>query len=148
MELESKHWIFLTVLFCSLWALLVSGLILIEELGKIEMKSSLPSGDANSFSEAPIGNKPEAIINVLNFALPLALVGILLLVLSYQSNPIGIGSLVVAIGLFLLAYSKIMDAAGVVRANSSIPLETRIWWMEKTADSPEQTTTEKEFCHL
>lgn len=130
--MEFKHYCFLTVLICSLWALTVSGLTNIEKLGDIELKSELSvvnGGEDNNFGELPLENKFASIIKVLNTALPLALVAIVLLVITYSSNPIGVGSLAVAVGMFFFASTKTMDAIAIIEATSDFSVSPRVWWM-------------------
>jgi hypothetical protein len=131
MGFEFKHYAFMTVLVCSLWALLISGLTSVEELGNIKMNSEL-AGDAeqgNKFGESPVIDKFSSIIKVLNIALPVALVGIVLLLITYKTNPIGFGSLTFGIVIFLFAATKTMDSADIINATTDYSLEARVWWM-------------------
>ena len=131
MGFEFKHYAFMTVLICSLWALLISGLTSVEELGNIKLNSELPAEAerGSNFTEAPVGDKFSSIISVLNIALPLALVGLVLLVITYKSNPIGFGSLTFGIVIYLFAATKAMDSADIINATTEFSLETRVWWM-------------------
>ncbi|MDF1752066.1 MAG: hypothetical protein P1U89_04730 [Verrucomicrobiales bacterium] len=131
MGFEFKHYAFLTILVCSLWAIVVSGLVSVEELGKIKMNSELSQEEPvdNHFEGIPLGNKLESMIKVLNVALPLAFVAIVMLVITYNSNPIGFGSMMFAIVMFLFAASKSMDAADVINASSEFSIDVRVWWM-------------------
>ncbi|MDF1816711.1 MAG: hypothetical protein P1V20_31200 [Verrucomicrobiales bacterium] len=130
MGFEFKHFAYLTVLICSLWALTVTALTSVEELGKIKFNSELPQEEvANNFESVPIEDKFEAIINVLNIGIPVALLAILLLIITYGTNPIGITSLGFAILVFLFSSSKAMDAAAIITATTEFSVDARVWWM-------------------
>ena len=131
MELEFKHLIFLTVLCCSLRALAIGGAATTEELGYHRYKSELPvtfTGESK-FDHAPVAEELNSIIHVLNTALPLSLFGIVLLILTYNTNPIGMGSMLVAIVLFCAASTKTIEAAEIIQSNTPISIEARVWWM-------------------
>jgi hypothetical protein len=130
MGFEFKHYAFMTVLICSVWALFVSGLTSVEELGNIQMNSELANVEeqTNHFAGAPIGDKFASILKVLNVALPLAFIGLLMLVITYKSSPIGFGSMTFGVVLFLFATTKTMDAADIINATTEFSLDARVWW--------------------
>lgn len=131
MGFEFKNYAVLTVLGCCLWALIVSGLTSVDDLGKIHMNSEFPRDEAvaTNFSESPIANEFESMAKVLNLAIPLSLVAIVLLVITYGSNPIGVKTLCFLILLYFFTYSKTMEAADLIRANHQSALDTQVWWM-------------------
>lgn len=132
--MEFKHIAFIAALICSAWALFVGGMTKIEDLGNIEFKSEIPAEIAeapgtSNFEAAPIENKFESIIDVFNLGLPIALICIILLGLTYKSNPIGFFPLIFIGVLFLFAATKALDAAHLIEAQSDFSIDSRVWWM-------------------
>ncbi len=131
MGFEFKNYAVLTVLGCCLWALVVSGLTSLDDLGHIKLNSELPRDEevTSNFSESPIQNEFESMAKVLNLAIPLSLVAIVLLVITYGTNPIGMKTLCLLIILHFFTYSKTMEAADMIRATHQSALDAKIWWM-------------------
>lgn len=130
MGFELKHYAFLTVLICSGWALIISASTSVDELSNIELRSELPREEnSTKFGENPIDNSFEAVVKMLNTALPLSLLAIVLLLVTYGANPIGLGSLGFAIVLFVFSSSRAMHAADVINASTNFSLDAQVWWM-------------------
>jgi hypothetical protein len=131
MGFEFKGYAVLTVLVCCLWALVVSAFTSVDDLGEIKLNSELPRDEqvTTNFSESPIKNEFESMAKVLNFALPLSLVAIVLLVITYGTNPVGMKTLCFLIILYFFTYSKTMGAADLIRATHQSALDAKVWWM-------------------
>ena len=129
MGFEFKHIAYLTVLGCSLWALIVTGLTSMDELGKIQFASELPQEERTSvIGEIPLETRFNALVKVMNLGLPLALLAIVMLLLTYSTNPIGFGSMGFAILVFLFASMKTMETVDIINATSEFSLGLRVWW--------------------
>lgn len=74
-------------------------------------------------------NQFKSIISVLNIALPIAFVGIILLGLTYATNPIGMWPMLLVGLLFVIAWSQTMDAMDAVQAKTFNSINARVWWL-------------------
>ena len=141
--MEFKHIMFIAVLLCSGWALLVSGVTSINDLGTTvttnsELKQS-NSGDGSgsktgeksqsNFGEVPIGDEFTEIIKVLNLGLPVGLIAIVLLIITYKHNPIGICGLAIAIGMYYVSANQTIKAKDIVQEKTEFSIDARVWWM-------------------
>ena len=127
--MEFKQKVLLISISCSLWALLISWLSSVDDLTRFDLKSELPQAKMSHVEKGPLKQEFESICTILNYALPGALVCIALLVLNFRHDRAGLGSMLVAGCLFLLAYSVSMKAASAVEAFSSVHMDERVWWM-------------------
>jgi len=133
--MEFKHIMFIAVLLCSGWALVVSGVTSINDLGTTvntnsELTQFNSTGEPQSnFGKVPFGDQFAEIIKVLNLGIPLGFAAIVLLVLTYKKNPIGVVGLSIAICLFYISYNQAMKAADIIQEKTAFSIDARVWWM-------------------
>ena len=114
---------------------MVSGVTSINDLGTTintnsELTQSNSTGEPQSnFGRIPIGDEFAEIIKVLNLALPLGFAAIVLLVLTYKKNPIGVIGLAIAICLFYISSSQAIKAADIIQEKTAFSIDARVWWM-------------------
>ncbi len=114
---------------CSLWALTVSWLSSIDDLSALNLKSELPQTGVGQVGSGPLSQEFESVCAILNYALPTGLFCIALLVVNFRHDRAGLGAMIVAGGIFLLAYSVSMKAASAVESYSLVHMDARVWWM-------------------
>lgn len=128
--MEFKDLVFWVVLGCCAWAISISGLITVDQLGSIEARSELPSQEDNRrFGNSPLNDQFRSIISVLNIALPIAFLGIITLGIIYCKNPIGMWPMLQVGLLFVIAWSQTMDAMDTVQATTFNSINARVWWL-------------------
>ena len=149
--MEFKNIMFIAVLLCSGWAILVSGLTSINDLGTtITTTSELTQSNSeeeeprsyfdgipvpkqsdstkSNFGESPLGDEFSGIIDVLNLGIPLAFVAVIMLVLTYKHNPIGITGLALSICLVFVSANRANRAAEIVQQKTEFSIDARVWW--------------------
>ena len=127
--MEIRYIVLWSVIGCCVWALMVSSLTTVDEIGSAQMfKSELPDQvEGSKFGEVPV-DQFTSIIRVLNVAIPLALLGIIFLGVTNAKNPTGIGAIGAIIVLYAFTVSKTMDAADIIQAKSEFSIDARVWW--------------------
>ena len=97
--------------------------------GEIVLKSEIPTERI----ESPFRflDKFEAVRQTMNVVLPLGLLCIAFLAYTYTANPIGVGSLAIALAVFVFATISLLDAGEVVEQAREEPLSLVVWWMPK-----------------
>ncbi|MDF1738215.1 MAG: hypothetical protein P1U86_03565 [Verrucomicrobiales bacterium] len=127
--MEFKQKVLLISMGCSFWAIIVSWLSSVDDLSRINHKSEMPGAYISYAMEGPLEQEFESICAILNYALPTGLFGIALLVIIFRHDRAGLGAMILAGGIFLVAYSASMKAASAVESFSPLSMDERVWWM-------------------
>ncbi len=128
MDFEFKHGIWLLLVSCCAWALLVSGMVSIEIARTNEARTELPGQESREMAPERVEEWFGSVSEILNLALPVAGACLVLLLFTYPSNPIGLLPLVIAIAAFWLSSSRSVETARWIDERSSLSLDTRVWW--------------------
>lgn len=126
--MELKNFLVAVIFAASVWAIFISSMISIEDLGTLRNPGELPDQPVTNFEAPPVGDKVTSMVNVLNLALPAGFTALALILLTYRINPVGLSALVPAICILFFATSKTMDTTNLVEATAERSISARVWW--------------------
>lgn len=133
MGFEFKHLVFLTAMGCAGWAIALSSMIAYDDYtAAVVYKSELPGETVVAGGEATpfhILDKFRTVAQTLNVVLPLGVLCIAFLMYTYSLNPIGVGSMVILIVMFLVGTVSVLEAGAAVEKIANVDLSRIVWWM-------------------
>jgi len=129
LHMEFKNFLVAVIFAVSVWALFISSMISIEDLGTLRDAGELPDQPATNFAAPPVGDKVTSMVHVLNLALPAGFAALAIILLTYRINPVDLGALVSAVCIFVFAASKAMDAFHLVESSADRSIAARVWWL-------------------
>lgn len=83
----------------------------------------------SQIGSGPLEQEFESVCSILNYALPVGLLSIALLIVNFRHDRTGLVAMSLAGWLFLFAYSVSMKAASAVDSFSVVQMDERVWWM-------------------
>jgi hypothetical protein len=129
--IQFKHLVYLAALFCAGWALTVSALVAYEEIGYFAYPSELPRAEGSlRINALDLFDKFAAVSQTMNVILPIGVACIAFLIYTYSLNPIGAGSLTVAVAALIFAVFRLLNAVAKIEDGANTDIATAVWWMQ------------------
>ena len=127
--MESKNLVFLIALICGAYSLVMSGFVLLDKVGDLQegVHSELQRDALPTAFEQGI-NTSDEVIFALNFALPVGVVCLGLLIYLKRTNSVSMGLILLAAGVMTIASMVTWKAGQQLEEKGAAQMARDVWW--------------------